>query len=737
MVISMRHSWWALLLALALVVPGGTVLAQNSWNQTDDDDDEPANATPNATDVDLEVDDIELVPDDPQRGDNVTFVVTIENDGDDDASPFNVSASLDDEQVVDERVPGLEADASIEVASDAWNATEGEHEIAVTVDADDEVDETDEDNTETESFEIETADDEDESDEAGDGDDVNESDDDRRERPESSWSVENDTYEGEHVRFVADDELPGITDYELLPEQALVFETIALPGANATHHAVRDLFNMETEEDHELAVRDVDQAWLTAEADDDASLSLEVADGVDVSLDERYSDEDDRVYELAVNENKTLYLTGDNLAYDNGTFEADEVHLTDEFPPSQDEREPPEEREDRFEQRREAGSQYQRDNSTFTGEHVKLTANTSLPGVEDYALIGSTIPVFDQVDLTVDEAAKWRAHGKQFQLRTDDARIEVLDVPPSVMVVRAGENAATIDLADDVEIQELNRSDDEDGQAYRLSLAENRTAWLVGDEISHDNATVTVEDRAIFRAAPTSPEASENQGPGSMPDEAERRGPPEEGDEDADDEEGPPDERGPPEQARVHQLDNRAAMAVEEAAATGKIGVEVHAGANASNPVAMAMNENIQVKKAWAQDQSETKAGLTIEAPDDAPGTTVTMNLDEEQLGNVSIDDAGDKLEVEFDNETIRMADDLDDVLNPEDDDDAEYLLLVGSDKVQVLVSVPHFSPHTIEVTEASTQSSGEATANGAPGFTLPAVVAALGTTAIAVRQRK
>jgi hypothetical protein len=37
--------------------------------------------------------------------------------------------------------------------------------------------------------------------------------------------------------------------------------------------------------------------------------------------------------------------------------------------------------------------------------------------------------------------------------------------------------------------------------------------------------------------------------------------------------------------------------------------------------------------------------------------------------------------------------------MDPTDDNDAEYLILVGEGEYQLLVSIPHFSTHTIVVT--------------------------------------
>lgn len=52
-----------------------------------------------------------------------------------------------------------------------------------------------------------------------------------------------------------------------------------------------------------------------------------------------------------------------------------------------------------------------------------------------------------------------------------------------------------------------------------------------------------------------------------------------------------------------------------------------------------------------------------------------------------------------FDGKEIGMADNYADVLNPNDENVPEYLVLLGARSTQVLVSIPHFSTHTIEIT--------------------------------------
>lgn len=539
---------------------------------------------------------------------------------------------------------------------------------------------------------------------------------------QSSWDVDNDTYTGERIQVTVDEELPGLRDVSYLDPENAVFATVELAGANLTYHAQHDTLAGETNES-EFAIVD-HRASLAIEAEDEAAITIAIADGVEVNESDSHGDDDDdeAVFELQLAENQTGWFYGEELSYANGTFTLhDDARLSPTFPPAEDreDRRAIEERHDH----REAGSQWDRANGSFDGEFVSFQLDANDTRVTDYALKGSTIPVFAEIDLPSDEEAEWRAHGKVLELRTDDTRLRILDIPPAVVEVRGDENASSqIVLADGVEaslVQEESEDGDDDDEEHedrlwRLNLTDNRTGWLAGEDVSLDNGTFTVSDKAMFRAVPTQANISENKGPGSMPDAAQERG-----DRDDDDDEDDED-RGPPAHAGAHdrvQLQQR----IEHAKASGQVSAEVHIG-NGSEPVSVEMGD-VRVPKAWATTEGPAGAGMTIEAPDDTPGTTVTMTLDKDQIGNLSLADAGEKLAVDFDNETIEMADGLDDVLDASDDDQAEYLLLVGGEEIEVLVSVPHFSPHTIEVYE--TQSGEAVDENAAPGFGIVGVLAA------------
>lgn len=107
-------------------------------------------------------------------------------------------------------------------------------------------------------------------------------------------------------------------------------------------------------------------------------------------------------------------------------------------------------------------------------------------------------------------------------------------------------------------------------------------------------------------------------------------------------------------------------------------------------------------------------------------GTTVSLSVSSDILEVVQ----EENVTILFDGKQIQMADNYDDIMNPDDDDGAaEYLVVVGSEDVEVLVSIPHFSAHSITITTGDAGDAGaagtalpdlpatEEEATGAPGF--------------------
>lgn len=105
---------------------------------------------------------------------------------------------------------------------------------------------------------------------------------------------------------------------------------------------------------------------------------------------------------------------------------------------------------------------------------------------------------------------------------------------------------------------------------------------------------------------------------------------------------------------------------------------------------------------------------------DEEGGQTIVIDVDNETFNIIDIN----RIKVRYDGEPIDMASNYSDVLNPDDDDGkAEYLIVVGSDGIQILVSIPSFSEHVILITETSAAAGTE---DGTPGFEFVIVLFAI-----------
>jgi len=78
-------------------------------------------------------------------------------------------------------------------------------------------------------------------------------------------------------------------------------------------------------------------------------------------------------------------------------------------------------------------------------------------------------------------------------------------------------------------------------------------------------------------------------------------------------------------------------------------------------------------------------------------GKTIVITVDKYLFGN------SNEIIVEYDGDAISMADDVNDIFNPNDDGShAEYLITKGSQATQILISIPHFSQHEIKIYNAA-----------------------------------
>jgi hypothetical protein len=87
------------------------------------------------------------------------------------------------------------------------------------------------------------------------------------------------------------------------------------------------------------------------------------------------------------------------------------------------------------------------------------------------------------------------------------------------------------------------------------------------------------------------------------------------------------------------------------------------------------------------------RISLVISGDDDLTGKTIVINAE------TGVFDENGNIMLTYDGEEISMADDFTDILDPNNDNyHAEYLIVEGSNGMQILVSIPHFSSHTINI---------------------------------------
>jgi hypothetical protein len=87
------------------------------------------------------------------------------------------------------------------------------------------------------------------------------------------------------------------------------------------------------------------------------------------------------------------------------------------------------------------------------------------------------------------------------------------------------------------------------------------------------------------------------------------------------------------------------------------------------------------------------KISLTVSGDENGGGKTIAITV------NPSLFENAKDIIVKYDSETISMADNITDVLNPNDDGShPEYLITFGANATEILISIPHFSEHEITV---------------------------------------
>jgi len=136
---------------------------------------------------------------------------------------------------------------------------------------------------------------------------------------------------------------------------------------------------------------------------------------------------------------------------------------------------------------------------------------------------------------------------------------------------------------------------------------------------------------------------------------------------------------------------NITSILIHEAITIGNVGSEINISEVESNIFQhnISLYNGVEIKNL---DVRKDAISFIVSGNETGNGKTIVINIDGSVFGPSS------QVLVKYDGESISMADDINDVLNPNDDgSNPEYLVVLGSNGAQLLVSVPHFSEHTIE----------------------------------------
>lgn len=165
---------------------------------------------------------------------------------------------------------------------------------------------------------------------------------------------------------------------------------------------------------------------------------------------------------------------------------------------------------------------------------------------------------------------------------------------------------------------------------------------------------------------------------------------------------------------------------------TGYVGAEVDIENEDSSSTVVYDSLNISIEQV---ENNTVSINISSEL---SQGTTVSLSVSSDILEAIQ----EENVTILFDGEQIQMADNYDDIMNPDDDGGAaEYLVVVDSGVVEVLVSIPHFSAHSITITTGDAGAAlpdlpaAEEEATGAPGFGF--VLATLGLLMVYLLRRR
>ena len=105
---------------------------------------------------------------------------------------------------------------------------------------------------------------------------------------------------------------------------------------------------------------------------------------------------------------------------------------------------------------------------------------------------------------------------------------------------------------------------------------------------------------------------------------------------------------------------------------------------------------------------------IIVNGDENGPGKTIAITTGLDLFSSIN------DLVVKYDGELIQMADDIEDVLNPNNDGiHAEYLVTKGTEGIEILLSIPHFSEHEITISGFQPEGAVEDLVETVGGFTV------------------
>jgi len=133
-------------------------------------------------------------------------------------------------------------------------------------------------------------------------------------------------------------------------------------------------------------------------------------------------------------------------------------------------------------------------------------------------------------------------------------------------------------------------------------------------------------------------------------------------------------------------------LEIEKSILSGDVGGEVHVSKEngAKYEYDIMIYDGVSIEVTYL---SFGKMFLIVSGDEHSSGRTIAILTDLEMFNTTS------DFAVEYDGESIKMADNISDVLNPNNDGiHAEYLITIGADGIEILISIPHFSEHEITI---------------------------------------